>query len=209
MSSDARLLVAVLIFLLNDLGFILISGMNGQPVALWFYSFDYVARIAALVLIWPQIRLLALNTVRNGWYAPKPSIIGDILLVFIMLLLSLFMVRQLFGWVESKPLFTYPFIALAPLRILDLTVGLALVAVSEELVFRAALMNRLKQILRRTDMTVVVSAIIFGAIHWGTGWGNSLTALALGIAFGMFYLSTRRVAPLIVVHYLFNLALFS
>lgn len=75
----------------------------------------------------------------------------------------------------------------------------------EELVFRAFLINSLELLIGRsvwsTMAAVLISSIIFGAIHAYQGITGILTTMGIGLIFGLaFIFNGRRIWPLILVH---------
>ncbi len=57
----------------------------------------------------------------------------------------------------------------SPLYMLDMTFGLALVAISEEVIFRGLTFTALKKRSYSIPKIFLISAIIFGLIHWSQG----------------------------------------
>ena len=143
MSRDSRLIAAILIFLLNDFGFIWLAQHHFPHSYLWFYGFDYLSRIAALVIVWPDIRPFSYRRMIFDWQREKGWFLGDFLLILLLVIVSLFFGALFFKWIQADPFFTYPTIPYRALRIFDLTFGLILVAISEELIFRRLLLNRI------------------------------------------------------------------
>jgi membrane protease YdiL (CAAX protease family) len=92
---------------------------------------------------------------------------------------------------------------------LDLTVGLMLVAVCEEIVFRGYLHAFLRRYTQNAVAIVVVSAAAFGLIHWSGGMHRVLATGLIGAVFMMLYIRTRSVHPLIFAHFFINFIDFS
>ena len=91
---------------------------------------------------------------------------------------------------------------------LDMTLGLALTAIAEELVFRRLFFNIVRPYFASPAFFVLVSALLFGLIHWSGGVANVVSATVAGIALMMLMLRTRSVLPAMVVNYLANFVLF-
>jgi CAAX protease family protein len=102
-----------------------------------------------------------------------------------------------------------PFIPNPFLRTFDLTLGLLLVAVSEEYVFRGLLMALLERLRLNTPMVIVTSAMVFALIHLTSGLDVTLNAFLAGLLYGVAYWQTRRLSVCIVSHYLTDLYVFS
>ena len=79
------------------------------------------------------------------------------------------------------------------------------VAVSEELVMRGYLIPRLKQLLRWTWCSVLVSAVIFAAFHWFQGVRGVWGSFVIGVVFGVVFVYARRIWPLVITHALLNI----
>jgi hypothetical protein len=84
---------------------------------------------------------------------------------------------------------------------LDMTLGLGLVAVSEEIVFRGVALSALKPFTRNPVVILLVSSLIFALIHWSTGLGNILDSFAYGLLFMAVTLRTGSIVPATVIHY--------
>lgn len=91
---------------------------------------------------------------------------------------------------------------------LDLTVGLALVAFSEEILFRGCLVKFLARYTDSSFVLVVVSAIIFGLMHWPTGVDNIAATTLTGVFLGIVYLWSKSLVPCVVIHYCINVVNF-
>ena len=105
-------------------------------------------------------------------------------------------------------LFRFPKIESELVRWADLTVGLFLVAISEELVFRPLFAKVLQSFALSRGVIIWISALAFSAIHWSGGLGTLATALVAGILFMEVYLRIGSVLPLIAAHFLVNFILF-
>ena len=86
----------------------------------------------------------------------------------------------------------------------DLTLGLALVAVHEELVFRKLGYQALKSILRSEFAIVIVSALIFGLYHWWRGAPGIIGAALYGLVAMPCYRLTGTLWPAILAHFLID-----
>lgn len=81
-------------------------------------------------------------------------------------------------------------------------------AVLEEVVVVGYLITRLRQLSWPLPAIVLVSAVLRGSYHLYQGYGGFLGNLAMGVVFALFFLRTRRVAPLVVAHSLLDTAAF-
>jgi membrane protease YdiL (CAAX protease family) len=94
------------------------------------------------------------------------------------------------------------------LRLLDLTFGLALVAVSEEIVFRRCSRLMLRLYLGDSYRLVVAASLLFGCYHWWAGPGAVINAAILGALFMMFYRRSGVLWPAVLAHYLVDFHFF-
>ena len=90
---------------------------------------------------------------------------------------------------------------------LDVSFGLALVAYSEELIFRRCGRHVFAAILGEGWAMVVATAVLFAAYHWWTGIGNIVTALLFGLLAMLFYRRAGALAPIVAAHYLCDVML--
>lgn len=202
---DSLLLALVVApFFLNDFAFI-----AAGTVVQWLVA-DYGSKFVALGIIFfvPRLRLAVLETLPI-----KRSVGEGVLLVCLCTAILIFADKWHSGLTGVYPeqfiLFRYPKIEPAALYWFDLTVGLALTAVSEEFVFRGVLGAVMKRYTSNTVLIVLVPSLIFALIHWGSGLGLMAFAFFAGIALMALFLRTGSVLPGIAAHYLINLADFA
>ncbi len=102
-------------------------------------------------------------------------------------------------------LFAYPAIETPALYWFDLSAGLALTAVAEELVFRTVARDVLARLFDGEAAVVVISALIFAAIHWANGVGGLVLAFIAGVVLMAVYRRTGSIVPAMVAHFLVSL----
>jgi membrane protease YdiL (CAAX protease family) len=90
----------------------------------------------------------------------------------------------------------------------DYVGGLALVAVSEELVFRGAVPRLLLRAGVSPAVSLLVSAAAFGVAHWSLGVGSVLQTAAIGVVLGGCAQFGRGLWPVILAHYAIDLVAF-
>ena len=184
-------------FFLNDIGFIALDGSYGV------YLVDYVTRVFVIFVCftWPISRKIIKekHTTNSRWD----------LLLFAVIFLPV-VGRSLYNLIEL------PFVAMTgwyglfhfgqinnfQLYWLDLTLGLFLVALSEELVFRKLALSWFLKARRPISQIVVISACFFSLMHWGSGLGRVLFTFVIGIIYMMAYLKLRKLWPLILAHWI-------
>jgi uncharacterized protein len=86
----------------------------------------------------------------------------------------------------------------------DLSIGLLLVGLAEELVFRAYACTVISRYTAHPVAIVAISAIAFGLIHWSLGSNSVLITALIGAVFMAFYLWTRSVPALALAHFMVN-----
>lgn len=89
-------------------------------------------------------------------------------------------------------------------RWIDLTAGLLLTGISEELVFRGYLRNFLSRYTKRAWIIVLISALAFGLIHWSGGFSKVLVTAAVGAVFMILYLRISSLPAIIIAHFAVN-----
>lgn len=89
-------------------------------------------------------------------------------------------------------------------RTFDLTFGVTLVAVSEEMVFRGYCYSALHDRMS-SPVLVLASAVLFGLIHWSTGLHAIISTALWGILPMVAMIRTRSVLPAMIAHYITDL----
>ena len=188
-------IIATLIFVLNDFGFI----YTKTPLS-WLL-FDYSCRIVVLGLIYYGYKKSLFTPIYIGLNPlPKKEFF---LHTIVLTIVSLFLFEYVIDYIYSGGFLEFPEIKNNTLFIFDLTIGIALVALSEELLFRGLIYNRL------TKHKVLFSSILFGLIHWGSGFDSVVIATIIGVLFALSYKKTGSIYPAIAAHYLIDFILFS
>ena len=95
------------------------------------------------------------------------------------------------------------------LKIVDDVFGLALVAYSEEMVFRRCARHLFETYLGDGYALVAVTSLLFGAYHWWTGIGNIVEAIIIGILLMLFYRRSAALLPAVFAHYLTDIVDFA
>ena len=95
------------------------------------------------------------------------------------------------------------------LYFLDVTFGIALVAYSEEIVFRRCAHHMFQTYLDEGYALIVVTSLLFGAYHWWTGVGNIVEAALMGVLLMLFYRRSVALWPVVLGHYLTDIADFA
>lgn len=81
-------------------------------------------------------------------------------------------------------------------------------ALVEEIIVVGYLFTRLRELGWRVPAVLATSAVLRGSYHLYQGFGPFVANAIMGVIFGLFYLRTKRVAPLVVAHTLLDVVAF-
>lgn len=97
-----------------------------------------------------------------------------------------------------------PAITSATWNWVDLTFGLVLVGIVEELVFRGYLHTVLRRFTANNAAIVALSSLVFGLAHWSNGLHAVLITALIGAVFMIAYIRTRSTPAIMLAHFLIN-----
>jgi membrane protease YdiL (CAAX protease family) len=188
-------------FYLNDFSDIYVKDWR-----LWI-GIDYITvkLFPCLVLFW-LIRSKKTDLPELGLTVPSPA---SFFAVFFIGALSAIFIDQN-GYLVLGNLYGYPpfggmpEIASPLWRWIDLTAGLIMTGICEELVFRGYLRTFLSRYTKRASIIVLISALAFGLIHWSGGGARVLVASAIGAVFMILYLRTSSLPAIMMAHFAVN-----
>jgi CAAX protease family protein len=177
--------------------------LHQHHAAGWLF-WDYVGRITALAI---------LATVPCARGAAFQSVKCRISLLEIGLwIVGISLVDRLSVWLERLINATFPATVLGQyphptgwLHVFDLVFGLALVAVSEEIIFRRYLQKALHPYIGGGTFLVLATSILFGAYHWWAGLGKVLLATMIGSLLALMFRRSGALWPVGLAHYLVDL----
>jgi membrane protease YdiL (CAAX protease family) len=169
--------------------------------ATWIF-WDYAGRLGGLAVLGaiPSARIVAFQRgrLRIALWEATIWIVGIVLFD-----------HYLCGWIRRTLNAALPATVLGGfpetkgwLHIVDVAFGLALVAFSEEIVFRRCARQLFRIYMNDDYALVVVTSVLFGAYHWWTGVGNILEAALMGVLFMLFYRRSGALWPVVLAHYL-------
>jgi len=95
------------------------------------------------------------------------------------------------------------------LHLVDVTMGLALVAYSEEVIFRRCARYMLRSYVGDGYVLAFVTSLLFGAYHWWTGIGNIIEATIVGTLLMLFLERSEALWPVFLCHYLTDIVDFA
>lgn len=185
---------------------------SDDPAWIWF-SFDYAKRICVLVFIFCIVdcRRIILPSLARPWARYEGVSFGVIRIAAIVVGLCAAQVIIEWGRISSYSMLpefrtNYPPASVSSIAaFVDLTIGLMLVSLSEETVFRGIVYASLKRRKFSNAGIIFVSAILFALIHISSGIPNTLAAAATGAVFMCAYIKTKSLWPVMIAHYLINL----
>ncbi|MCW8915046.1 MAG: CPBP family intramembrane metalloprotease [Magnetovibrio sp.] len=193
-------LALAVLFYGNDIAFDYV----GNPA--WWVGLDMAVRVIAIGLI------VLSPTLRSASYdalvlRPQP--------VWLLYVLGLILTILIFDHYIGEPLVekfpslewgigTFDGYDSDNLRLFDLSIGLIVVAVSEELVSRSVVRNIYERYWSSQFGLVFVSALLFALIHWGGGPTGMLMPFFAGVILMIVFIRTGSLLPGIAAHYAIN-----
>ena len=91
----------------------------------------------------------------------------------------------------------------------DTIFGIALVAYSEEIVFRRCARHVFTACAGDGYVSVFATSLLFGAYHWWAGFGNIVEAAMMGVLLMLFLRRSEALWPVVVGHYLTDIVDFA
>jgi membrane protease YdiL (CAAX protease family) len=184
----------------------LLLGLTAERYALYFA--DYAVKLVMLALLLvagvhqladprPKVR-------------PRPAVFVLWFVFAVVVHLSVvFIVARLERIWPLPHLFAWPRLGNSWLMAVDLTFGIALSVVVEELMARRLAWNVLQPHFAHTWGPLVVSSLFFSLGHWGRGPWNMMSATLVGATLFIAYRRTGSLALVIAAHYLVNFLVFA
>ena len=201
-----RLYILVLIllagpFYLNDFANIYVQGWQ------WWLCIDYtfVKLFPFLVVLW-LIRSGNITAPEFGLTNQKSSIF---LLTFLIVTLAGTIIdRNAYQLIAALPGYSslggMPAITSHLWDWIDLTFGLLMVGIFEELVFRGYMRTFIGRYTQNPAVIIIVSSIAFGLIHWSLGLHAVLITSVIGAVFMIAYLKTHSLPAIMLAHFAIN-----
>jgi len=178
-----------------------------DPV-LWVVC-DYSGRLGALALLAaiPAARAVAYRPerLRTSWWETLLWIIG---MVVFFCTFCQWIGQVVTFWFPHTKLGSYP-ILYGWFYLFDLTVGLVLVAIQEEIVFRRCTREIFGTHWGQGAAMILFSSLLFAAYHWTIGLGGMASVFFFGIYAMLFLRRTGALWPLIAAHFLTDFVRFS
>ena len=182
--------------------------MASETAEDWLVA-DYVSKLAPLILVFavPDFRRTVIKAFKRRVPIIEAIVISVGLMIGLILLNNLVKL-PLDDWLPQTKLFVFPEIESKSLLIFDLTVGLMITAVSEEIVWRSLFWHLFTSLVASRAALYIASATLFALGHWSNGVGNVIFAFLAGVFLMAAFLKTGSLLPVIAGHYLTDLILF-
>lgn len=87
---------------------------------------------------------------------------------------------------------------------IDLTFGLLMVGICEEMVFRGYLRTFIARFTRSHLIVIGISSVAFGFIHWSEGFNKVFVTSVVGAVFMVLYIRTRSLPAVMLAHFAVN-----
>src|SRR5262249_34517792 len=181
-----------------------------QQTAPWAWlGCDYAGRLGALAVLWisPAARAIAFTPQRREISALE-AVAWAIGLASVYTIIDSPLRGVIDVMVPGTRISSYPASA-GVLHAVDITFGLALVAVQEELYFRRCARAVFGNWLGDGAGMVIATSLLFAGYHWWTGLGNMVTAGLFGIGAMWLYRRAGALWPAVLSHYLADLLAFA
>lgn len=195
--------ILVLLYILNDFLFLL-----DTHYATWLII-DYSIRIFTIVAIFFLYKEYVLNI--SMLYLHRYSLRKTLSygLSFSIIGILLFRIIEThFTFVNFYQGIEFPEITNPFWNVFDLSIGLLLVAFSEELLLHAYFYTLFKN--RFNDRTLILlSALLFAAIHWSNDLSNIIGVFIWGMIAMKILIKTQSIWPLILAHFLTDFVLYA
>ncbi len=194
-------------FYLNDFSNIYVVDWRG-----WLWIDSLAVKAFPLLVVWCAIRRRYMDSVSFG--LSRPASLASFFAVFYLAALGGILIDQN-GYALLQDFPGYPALGSVPRvddplwRWIDLTAGLFLVALSEEMVFRGYLLNFLSRYNLSAPWIVVAGAVAFGLIHWSGGLHQVMVTALAGALFMALFMRTRSLPALVLAHWIVDVVAFA
>ncbi len=188
-------------FYLNDFANIYVNNWR------WWLFVDYAAvKLFPLVLV---LWLIYSKKMRALEFGLKAQSMPSFLLVFLIVAVVGTVMDQNGYQLISKlpgypPLGGMPEITSPVWNWVDLTFGLLMVGICEELIFRGFLHTFISRYTANSCAIIVISSVAFGLIHWSLGLHVVIITSTIGAVFMIAYLRTGSLPAIMLAHLAIN-----
>jgi uncharacterized protein len=203
-ASELHILAFILLlgpFYLNDFSSIFVKDWR-----LWLFI-DYVGvkLFPFVVVLW----LIRSRKMRPAEFGLTSQSVPSFLVVFVVVTFFGTLIDQNgYQFIKALPgygpLGGMPVITSTVWNWVDLTLGLLLVGIFEELIFRGFMHTFISRYTKKSFTIVVISAVAFGLIHWSLGLQAVIITSIIGAVFMMAYLKTHSLPAIMLAHFAIN-----
>lgn len=188
-------------FYLNDFANLYVKSWR------WWLFVDYawVKLFPFLVALW----LITSRRMRASEFGLTAQSVKSSLVVFLIVALVGTVIDQNAYQLAASlpgypPLGGMPAITSPVWNWVDLTVGLLMVGLCEELVFRGFMHTYISRYTENSFAIVVISSGAFGLIHWSLGLHTVIITSIIGAVFMTAYLRARSLPAIMLAHFAVN-----
>jgi membrane protease YdiL (CAAX protease family) len=182
--------------------------LHQQDAESWIF-WDYAGRLAGLAIL---VAIPSAQAVAFRRDKLQLSLSNTSLWIAAIIFTSLYADR----WLQRIDNAAFPMTVIGSyprptgwLYLIDITVGMVLVAFSEEIVFRRCARNFLQPYFGDCYGMVLASSLIFGCYHWWAGIGSMIEAFMMGILLMLFLQRSAAIWPVVLAHFLVDIAAFA
>ena len=167
---------------------------------------DYAVRFAiiapCLALVWLGFCTLSSANIQ----LPKLTLLLRSIFIYGLASISFTAIdRIIYTSLYPNVVFSKIYAAYPLMRNIDLTFGLLLVSISEELCFRGILLCTLRKVTDKMVTICIISSILFSVWHFSRGPHTMIISLAFGVIYFSSNLQSKSLIPSITLHSLTNL----
>jgi membrane protease YdiL (CAAX protease family) len=173
----------------------------------WWLFVDYagVKLLPLLVVLW----LIYSKKMRASQFGLKTQSTLSSLVVFLIVALVGTVIDQNGYQIIAKlpgyaPLGGMPAITSPVWNWIDLTFGLLMVGICEELVFRGFMHTFISRYTENQFAIVIISSVAFGLIHWSLGLHAVIVTSTIGAIFMIAFVMTRSLPAIMSAHFTIN-----
>lgn len=208
LETSALARIAEIFIVFGAAGFIITLFLDPDAVnPLYNMGVVWVANVVMLILIWAGMKIRDESCLSFGLSFKIPSgrtlfkIFGYSLLVFILAMVGFILgsviMANISGIPEQADMSNYNYLkGNLPLLLLSLAGVYAVSSFGEEVIYRAFLITRIKEIAQGKKwsnfLAVVLSAVIFGFAHYSWGPMGIVQTFFMGLVLGICYLKLKR-----------------
>ncbi|MDO8282801.1 MAG: type II CAAX endopeptidase family protein [Thermodesulfovibrionia bacterium] len=188
-------------FYLNDFASIFVKDWH-----LWlFIDYAGVKLFPFLVTLW----LISKKKMRASEFGLTTQSVPSFLIAFLIVALVGTVIDQngyqlIANLPGYSPLGGMPAITNPAWDWIDLTLGLLMVGIFEELIFRGFMHTFISRYTENPFAIVVISSAAFGLIHWSLGLHAIVITSIIGAVFMTAYLRTRSLPAIMLAHFAIN-----